>query len=68
MFDTANYRQWFDGLAEFIPEVAPEIVVARLKKIFQGKVQPVTADEIAEVQKRFDWKTIIEGFWQRCMN
>jgi hypothetical protein len=66
MFDTPNYRQWFDGLVEFIPESSVEKTVSNLRRIFRGKPHPVTEDEIEEIKRRFNWKKIIEGFWQRC--
>jgi hypothetical protein len=66
MFDTPNYRQWFDGLAEFIPEGSVEEVVANLRHIFKSEPRSVTDDEIKETKKRFNWKTIIKGFWKRC--
>jgi len=67
IFDTPNYRQWFDGLAEFIPEGTPKNITGRLKKIFKADVKPVTDDEIEETKKRFDWKRSVGGFWERCL-
>ena len=66
MFDTPNYRQWFDGLAEFIPEAGIAETVASLKKIFKSKPKPVTDKEIEETKNRFDWKRSVEGFWEQC--
>jgi hypothetical protein len=66
MFDTPNYRQWFDGLAEFIPEAGISETFASLKKIFKRKPRPVTDDEIAETRKRFNWERSVKGFWERC--
>lgn len=67
MFDTPNYRQWFDGLAHFIPENSPKDVVNELKKIFKNNPVPVKESEIEEVKRRFDWEKIIKGFWEKCM-
>lgn len=67
MFDTPNYRQWFDGLAEFIPEVGSGEVAGRLKRIFKNGPKPVTDAEIQETKNRFNWEKIINGFWERCM-
>ena len=66
MFDTPNYRQWFDGLAEFVPETSVRDTVRSLTKLLHGETRPVTSDEIAETKKRFDWETIIKEFWDRC--
>jgi glycosyltransferase involved in cell wall biosynthesis len=67
MFDTPNYRQWFDGLAEFIPESSVGDTVRALRSILKGKPRPVTDAEIEETKKRFDWERIVKGFWERCM-
>jgi hypothetical protein len=64
VFDTPNYRQWFDGLADFIPEGSPKIVTESLIRLF--KSPPKTVDA-TEARKRFNWKVITDGFWQRCM-
>jgi hypothetical protein len=63
MFDTPNYRQWFDGLAEFVPECRPAELSGRLKKLFKNGIDTVSNDEIQETKNRFDWKKIINGFW-----
>lgn len=65
MFDTPNYRQWFDGLAEFIPETNPDETVVSLKRLFHRGASAVSPAEIEAVKKRFDWKTVITGFWER---
>jgi hypothetical protein len=63
MFDTPSYRQWFYGLACFVPECAPGELATRLRKFFQSPPQPVTKAEIAETKKRFDWQVVTSGFW-----
>lgn len=65
LFDTPNYRQWFDGLAEFIPEAPASEVVANLIQLFQSERRAVTPTEIEQVKARFDWASIIRGFWER---
>jgi hypothetical protein len=66
LFDTPNYRQWFDGLAKFIPESSVGDTVRNLIKILKGEARPVTDEEIAEVKERFNWESIARGFWERC--
>ena len=66
MFDTPNYRQWFDGLAHFIPEASVRDTVRNLTKLLQGKERPVTEAEILETKRRFSWPLILQGFWERC--
>jgi hypothetical protein len=66
MFDTPNYRQWFDGLAEFIPEGSIADTVYILGKIFKSRVNPVGDADLEETKKRFNWEQISKGFWERC--
>jgi hypothetical protein len=68
MFDTPNYRHWFDGLAKFIPECHPGEMTGRLKRIFKDGVAPVIEQEIEETKTRFDWRRSVTGFWERCLN
>lgn len=67
LYDQPHYRHWYNGLATFIPEVSREEVTDILEDQFiQGPV-PVSRDEIEEAKKRFDWQTIITGFWRRVL-
>lgn len=67
MFDTPNYRQWFDGSAEFIPEDGIAETATRLKHLFKKGAQPVSDLEMEAVKFAFNWEHIIGGFWERCM-
>lgn len=67
LFDTPNYRQWYDGLADFIPEAGVGEVVGRLKHLFKQAPRPMTEAEIGEVKHRFDWQRSVEGFYQ-CLS
>ena len=66
MFDTPNYRQWYNDYSKFIPEKSVGDTVRDLTKVLQGEPSVVTDSEIEEVRERFDWKPIIEGFWDKC--
>lgn len=66
LFDTPNYRQWYEPFGIFIYEGSRQEVIEQLINIFQGPYQPVTEEEIAVAQGRFDWQRIIGGFWERC--
>jgi hypothetical protein len=68
MFDTPNYRQWFDGLATFVPECKPGELSGRLKRIFLNGVDTVSNEEIQETKNRFNWKEIINGFWNSILH
>ena len=66
MYDAPRYRQWFDGLAEFVPEEEPQKVTENLVKLFNSPYRPVTSADRKEAKRRFDWKKIAGGFWERC--
>lgn len=66
LYDTPNYRQWFDGLAEFIPEDTPEKVTENLVNLFRQPYKKVTELEREETMKRFNWEKITAEFWRRC--
>ena len=68
MFDTPNYRQWFDGLAEFIPERSVADTVNRLNKLLKTEPRPVTKEEIEETKRRFNWEVVIARFYDRLIN
>ena len=63
MFDTPNYRQWFDGHAFFIPEEEPAKVAKNLLNILKRDPDDVPDEEIQEIRRRFDWKRITSGFY-----
>lgn len=64
MFDIQCYRQWYDGLAIFIPEAKRDKTVEALTDIFKkGMVKP-TKKQIDKATKLFDWETIVRSFWK----
>jgi len=65
MFDQPYFRQWFDGLAEFIPEGSAQNVASSLMAVLKRDPAPVTPEEIEETRRRFDWQQIVEGFYAR---
>jgi hypothetical protein len=66
VFDTPNYHQWFDGLAEFVPELDSEKLTMKLERLFKNGTNLLSPAEVAEANERFNWQRIITGFWQRC--
>ena len=60
-FDTPNFRQWFDGIAEFIPE--DRNTSEHLKKLFEKGARPVTDIEKDYVRAKFDWSMILKLLW-----
>lgn len=66
LFDTPNYRTWFNDFATYIPETSPAETVRNLRNIIKTEPEPVTDDLIEAVKEKFDWKKLIAGFWERC--
>lgn len=64
LFDRPHYRQWYDGLGWFIAEDSRENVIESLQELFSSEYVPITADDIKEAKKRFNWDKIIEGFYE----
>ena len=70
LFDRPEHRRWFQDLAIFIPEEPREKVIENLKGIFEfSKALPptVTEQEKTIAMMRFNWQTIMEGFWSRVI-
>jgi glycosyltransferase involved in cell wall biosynthesis len=67
VFDQPSMRYWYTGHAAFIPEDSLEPLESWLSHLLSiGREQPwpVTAAERETVLEKFDWRTIVEGFWQ----
>lgn len=64
-FDTQGYRQWFGDHAEYVPEADEGTVTAAIREILAREPRPVTDDERTAVLRRFDWASIVGGFWER---
>lgn len=68
IFDTPNFRRWFDGFGLFIPEESQEIVVHNLSSILSGTPLFLSREQIDPITEKFDWKKIAEGFWRHCLD
>jgi hypothetical protein len=66
LFDTPDFRYWYDGIAEFIPEGNPLSTINHLTRLFQLDF-PVSGHEVMYARYRFDWERIISRFWERCL-
>jgi len=64
-FDRQHYKQWFEGLAEFIPE--DEKRVESIQNIFTKGARPVTEKEKEYVRTHFNWKEITGEFWKQAL-
>lgn len=63
LFDRAHYRDWYGDSAVYIPERERQQTIENLETVFKVGVRPVSARERTAAKKRFDWQTIIGGFW-----
>jgi glycosyltransferase involved in cell wall biosynthesis len=65
-FDLPAYRQWFEGLVEFIPEAGGRAqIIPALIGIFKKEPRRVSSAEKQLVKEKFNWGTIARGFWDR---
>lgn len=67
VFDRPEMRRWFDGHAIFVPECSGEELVNHLMAVMVMQPVPVTRAERMKVLQRFNWETIVEGFWERVL-
>lgn len=65
MFDTPDYRRWFDGFATFVPECSPDELTDRLKSLFSAPQTPTPRAVLKEARARFSWSAFADGFWRR---
>jgi hypothetical protein len=66
-FDRAHYRQWHEPWGVFIPEGTRGEVIGYLEALFRSPPLPVTDAERKAAAELFDWKRIVGGFWERCL-
>jgi glycosyltransferase involved in cell wall biosynthesis len=57
-------RHWYGDLAQYVDECSGDELVSQLVAEF-SEPWPVEDDERAMALKRFDWETIVTGFWNR---
>jgi len=67
VFDRPEMRHWFKEFSIFIPEGKREQVIESLVDTFRYGAMPVTEDEKKLIAARFNWETIIKGFWERIL-
>jgi glycosyltransferase involved in cell wall biosynthesis len=65
VFDTPDYRWNYGDHAEYITEGTRQEVVDQLVKLFKQGARGVTEEERADAVERFNWKTIVGGFYDR---
>jgi glycosyltransferase involved in cell wall biosynthesis len=63
VFDRPDMTHWYGDYAAFVPECHGPELVEVLTDILRHVPVPVSAEERAEVARRFDWGVIARGFW-----
>lgn len=66
LFSTPDYRHWYEPWGEFIEETYRQGVVDQLVELFKRGARPVTAEEREAAVQRFNWETIVRGFYEGC--
>jgi hypothetical protein len=67
VFDRPDMRQWYDGIATFVPECAGERLVDELERVFRCDPVPMTQEERRDILQRFDWEAAALGFWRAIL-
>lgn len=67
VFDRDDMHQWYKEHAVFVPECSGETLVKTLVSVLSQEPAPVLPSERDEVARKFDWRTIAEGFWSRLI-
>ncbi len=65
VFDTPDYRWCYGDHAEYVHEGTRAEVVDQLVTLFRRGARGVTEEERADAVERFNWATIIGGFYDR---
>jgi len=68
VFSRSDMKQWYAGHAVFVEECSGSALVEQLLPILSGPWYAVTEAEREIVLRRFDWKTIAEGFWKEILS
>lgn len=64
-FRRPHYETWYESAAEYVEERDFDSVVEDLCGLVTRPYRAVTAKEIAWAQTRFNWRTLVPGFWAR---
>lgn len=69
LFDTPDFRYWYDGIAVFIPEGNLLATINQLERVFRNSEVslPVSDNEIMYARYRFNWTRILKGFWEKVL-
>jgi hypothetical protein len=65
LFRRSHYTHWYREHGEYIGEGSREEVIESLRTLFSRTPRPVTEKEREAAVRTFDWRKIVEGFWER---
>lgn len=68
VFDREDMRQWYTGVAEFVPESSGEELTALLTQLLSKPPDPVTAAQRAYALDTFSWARITSQFWSALLS
>lgn len=68
VFDTPDYRWNYGNHAVYIQEGTRQEVVDSLVQIFRHGAVPVSEEERQRAVERYNWETIVKGFYDRICN
>jgi len=66
-FQSPHYVKWFGEFADFVKEGSYQETVEDLTRLFRGEMRPVTDEERQVAVDRFNWATIVAGFWKEVL-
>jgi D-inositol-3-phosphate glycosyltransferase len=64
VFDRPEMRQWYEQVAEFVPECHGEELIDRLAHLFATNPKAVSLMERDWALRTFDWDAIAAAFWE----
>lgn len=67
VFDRPEMRHWFGDFAVFIKETDRGGVIDQLEAVFKGVSRTTTYSERKAIRHKFNWETIVRGFWSRIV-
>lgn len=70
LFDQPSLRHWYGDHAVYVPDCAGDELVSHLVRVFSSPLMwsPVTPEERENVLRKFNWKTICTGFWEKVLS
>lgn len=77
LFDQPDIKHWYGEHAEYVIECHGETLIKQLVGVFSGGFSPIGVPvayrpvenfERTQVKERFNWESIVKGFWVRILS